>query len=237
MSYTSEQSRQVQRRTPRLWYRSATGRPLCLETLFLPPASSPTIALHFLGFSIGFLLKIISLPLGRSSHFGLLSVVLRWPGPSVLCRQGRTRSRTLEASVLLTAGQQPVLLSLAVSFSPVAALPLHSLHCLCSRGCQQPCAKSSRPFSQLFLHLCSVGQVSSLPASQALLWLVLPLCSLPGQCRLLPSPCAQSSILGSLEEPVPAHGFKELRADLQPQHPFWSSEPQFCCLWARRQIL
>ena len=39
------------------------GEDLCLQTLFLPPASSPTIALHFLCFSIPFLLKITSPPL------------------------------------------------------------------------------------------------------------------------------------------------------------------------------
>lgn len=85
-------------------------------------------------------------------------MVLRWPGPSVLCRQGRTRSRRLEASVL-TAGQQPALLSLAVSFSPVAALPLHSLHCWCSRGCQQPCAKSPvDPFHISFCVSAALGR-------------------------------------------------------------------------------
>lgn len=200
------------------------GRPLCLKTLFLPPASSPTIALHFLGFRIPFLLKIISLPLSWGGAAILASsLALSLPGPSVLCRRGWPAAGLAVSCWLFLSHS-----------SGGFALPLH---CSCSRGCQQPCAKSSRPFSHLFLHLCSVGQISSLPASQALLWLVLPLCSPLGQCRLPPSPCAHSSVMGSLEEPVPAHGFKELRADLQPRHPFWSSQPPFCCLWARRQIL
>lgn len=161
------------------------------------------------------------------------------PGPSVLCRQGRTRSRTLEASVLLTAGRQLALLSLAVSFflTPVAALPLHSLHCSCSSSCQWPCAKSSGPFSHLFLRLCSVGQVSSLLASQALLWLLLPLCSFQASAGPSPHPVYRVLSWVPWRSLSLADGFKELRADLQPQHPFWSSEPPFCYLWARRQIL
>lgn len=149
------------------------GRPLCLQTLLLPPASSPTVALHFLGFSIPFLLKITSPPLS-------------WGGAVTLAssqRQPFCPMRTRRDKVQDAGGQCPPdcgpAAGLAVSFflTPVAALPLHSLCCSCSRGCQWPCAESRGPFSHLPLRLCSIRPVSSLPASQALLWLLLPLCS------------------------------------------------------------
>lgn len=56
-------------------------------------------------------------------------MALRLPGPFVLCRQGRTRWRTLEASVL-TAGQQLALLSVAVHFfvSHPNGVALPSIH-------------------------------------------------------------------------------------------------------------
>ena len=129
-------------------------------------------------------------------------------------------------------------------FSPQwCGFALHSLHCQCSGGCQCPCAKSSGPTSYLlFLGLCSIGQGLSPPASRALPWLVLPLwLLLSGSCagpstHPLRSGVSQGSVVGSLEELIRADGFKELRADSQPQHPSRSSEPQFCCLWAHRQL-
>lgn len=171
---------------------------------------------------------------------GLLSVALRLPGPFVLCRQGRTRWRTLEASVL-TAGQQLALPSVAVHvfvshpnggalpsihstasvlgaasglvLSPADPLPISSFWICAASG------RARRP--QRPKHFC--GWFS--------LWLLLS-GSCAGPSTHPPrSGVSQGSVVCSLEEPIRADGFKELRADSQPQHPSRSSEPQFRCTW------
>lgn len=92
------------------------GRPLCLQTLFLPPASSPTVALHFLGFSIPFLLKITSPPLSRGGAAILASSQCQ---PLLSCAdkagQGPGRWRQCPR---LPAGSWPCCLLQSLSFSP-----------------------------------------------------------------------------------------------------------------------
>lgn len=129
--------------------------------------------------------------------------------------------------------------------------PLHLLHCQCSpRGATGLFVLNpAEPFHTGSLqHLTGLITPSFLNSTSLALWrlvLFLPL------WLLLPVSCAgfstcpmhhgvsQGSVMGSLEEPICADGFdsaKELRVDLQPQHPSWASDPQSCCLWVRRPL-
>lgn len=71
------------------------------------------------------------------------------------------------------------------------------------------------------------------------LWLLLPVsCAGFSTCPMHRG-VSQGSVVGSLEEPIHADGFdsvKELRVDLQCQHPSWASEPHSCCLWVHRPL-
>lgn len=75
MSYTSQQSRQVQRRAAHLWYLSATGKTSVLENLIstscLQSHHSPSFP--WLLYSLSLKNNQPSPFLGRSSHSGLLS--------------------------------------------------------------------------------------------------------------------------------------------------------------------
>lgn len=120
------------------------------------------------------------------------------------------------------------------------------------RGCHGPsCAKSSRPFSYLtgsLQHLTGLIIPSFLNCTSLAPWRLvfsLPLWLLPPVSCTGFSTCpmhhgvSQGSVVGSLEEPIHADGFdsvKELRVDLQRQHPSWASEPQSCCLWVHRPL-
>lgn len=92
------------------------GRPLCLESsLFcLNSHHSPASP----GVSISSSLKNTSFSLSPRgvAHFGFFLVGRRWPGLFILCRRGRTRRKTQEACIILTAGQQLALPSLTVHF-------------------------------------------------------------------------------------------------------------------------